>query len=159
MIRQFKPEDAESCCELVHACLASDPQLSPVFNNTLRILETPQAMRKRSNLFYIAVYESSSGVVGAAGLDMNEVRLLYVSPDYQNQGIGEALLDHLESMVPSSMFADIFVYATPSAADFYSRHGFKTMGEYTFDLNGAQIRTIFMIKPLRHSEQEPHKAK
>jgi ribosomal protein S18 acetylase RimI-like enzyme len=159
MIRQFKPEDAESCCELVHACLASDPQSSPLFYNTLRILETPQVMRKRSTLFYVAVYELSDGVVGVAGLDMNEVRLLYVSPDYHNQGIGEALLDHLESMVPSSMFADIFVYAAPSAADFYSRYGFKAMGEYTFDLNGAQIRTIFMSKPLRHSAQEPRKTK
>lgn len=151
MIRQFMPEDAEACCRLVHKCLASDPQLSSSLSDGLRTLETPQAMRKRSTLFYIAVYESQSEVVGVAGLDLNEVRLLYVSPGHQSQGIGEALLAHLESMVPPSVFADIFVYAVPSAADFYSHRGFKEMGECSFDLNGEPFRTIFMTKPLRHA--------
>ena len=154
MIRHFNPEDAEPCCELIHACLASDSQLSPALYNALRNLETPQAMRKRSALFYVAVYESTSGVVGVAGLDMNEVRLLFVSPNHQSQGIGGSLLNHLETMAPSSIFTDIFVYSTPSAEGFYSRHSFKAMGEHIFDLNGVQLRTIFMIKLLRLSEQK-----
>jgi GNAT superfamily N-acetyltransferase len=157
MIRQFEPADANACCEVVHACLALDSQLSQALYSTLRTIASPQAMRRRSTLFYIAVYESSNGVVGVAGLDMNEVRLLYVSPEHQSQGIGGALLDHLAAMVPSSMFADIFVYSTPAAAGFYSRRGFKAMGEYTFDLNGEQLQTIFMIKLLRHSPQESGK--
>jgi N-acetylglutamate synthase-like GNAT family acetyltransferase len=158
MIRQFAAADAEACCEVIRACLASDSQLPPSLYTTLQILETPQAMRKRAALFYMAVYESGKDVVGVAGLDMNEVRLLYVSPKHQNQGIGEALLDHLESMVPPSMFADIFVYSTPSAADFYSRRGFKGMGEYSFNLNGEQLRTIFMIKILKHSQRKSREA-
>jgi N-acetylglutamate synthase-like GNAT family acetyltransferase len=149
MIRQFEPDDAEACSEVVHACLASDPQLSQALQNTFRTIESPQAMRRRSTLFYMAVFESSNGVIGVAGLDLNEVRLLYVSPKHQSQGIGGALLDHLETMVPSSIFTDIFVYSAPSAAGFYSRRGFNAMGEYTVDLNGEKIQTIFMIKLLR----------
>jgi GNAT superfamily N-acetyltransferase len=156
MIRQFQPADADSCCKLVHACLALDPQLSRTLYNTLRNLESPQAMRRRSTLFYMAVYESHDGITGVAGLDMNEVRLLYVSPEHHSQGIGGILLHHLETMVPSSAFADIFVYSTPSATGFYSRRGFKGMGEYSFDLNGEQLKTIFMIKLLRSEPPESH---
>jgi predicted N-acetyltransferase YhbS len=148
MIRQFQPADAEACCEVIHSCLALDTQISRTLYDALRTRETPQAMRKRSNLFYLAVCEADSSVIGVAGLDMNEVRLLYVSPENQSRGIGGALLDHLEMLVPSSLFADIFVYSTPSAARFYRSRGFKAAGEYSFDLNGEQLQTIFMRKPL-----------
>jgi N-acetylglutamate synthase-like GNAT family acetyltransferase len=148
MIRQFQPADADACCELIHSCLALDSQISRTLYNVLRTRETPQAMWKRSTLFYLAVCEADSSVIGVAGLDMNEVRLLYVSPENQNQGIGGALLDHLEMLVPSSLFADIFVYSTPSAARFYRGRGFRAAGEYSFDLSGEQLLTIFMRKPL-----------
>ena len=148
MIRQFQPEDATACCELIHACLALDSQISPALFNALRVRETPQAMWKRSILFYLAVYESASGVVGVAGLDMNEIRLLYVSPEDQKQGIGSTLLNHLEALVPSALFADIFVYSTPLASGFYQNRGFKGAGEYFFDLNGEKLKTVFMTKPL-----------
>jgi len=155
MIRQFVSADADACCGLVHACLALDSRLSRALYSTLQAMETPQAMRRRSSLFYMAVYESSNAVLGVAGLDMNEVRLLYVSPQHQSQGIGRALLNHLETMVPSSMFTDIFVYSTHGAAGFYSRCGFKSMGDFTFDVNGHQLQTTFMIKLLNPSLQEP----
>jgi GNAT superfamily N-acetyltransferase len=81
------------------------------------------------------------------GLDLNELRLLYVRPSHQGKGIGSALLSHLESMVPAALFADIFVYSTLASVDFYRARGFSIRGEYAFEVGPDQLTTVFMTKP------------
>lgn len=146
MIRQFRAEDARACCDLIHACIEQDPQLTTTLRERIRRAESPETMIERANLFYVAVYESAGSVVGVGGLELNEVRLLCVSPEHQGQGIGRTLLEHLESMVPPAPFADIFVYSTFAAADFYRLHGFTARGESVVDLGGEQLTTVFMTK-------------
>jgi len=149
MIRQFRAEDAQACCELIHACIERDPQISAALQERICGKESPETMLQRAGLFYVAVYDSGQGILGVAGLDMNEVRLLYVSPGHQGRGIGGELLAHLESMVPSTLFADIFVYSTFAAVDFYRSHGFTPGGEYVFYYDGEQLTTVFMTKATR----------
>ena len=149
MIRQFRPDDAISCCELIHACLATDPSLSPGLREKLLNCETPRAMEERSRLFYVAVCESESRILGIAGLDMNEIRLLCVSPEYRRGGIGRSLLTFMQSMVPGILFPDIFVYSSLEGREFYRACGFLEKGPVDFDLDGGQLRTIFMALPIR----------
>ena len=106
-------------------------------------------MEERARLFYVAVYESENRVLGVAGLDMNEIRLLYVSPDQQRRGIGRALLEHLRPMVPGILFPDIFVYAATQAVGFYKACGFAEKGPFCFDIDGEPLTTIFMTSPTR----------
>jgi N-acetylglutamate synthase-like GNAT family acetyltransferase len=106
--------------------------------------ETPQTMLERARLYYIAVCESKDRIQGLAGLDMNEIRLMHVSPDMRRHGIGRALLDHLITMVPGILFSDIFVYASIDAVGFYRACGFLENGFYCFDFGGAQLQTVFM---------------
>jgi len=146
MIRQFRAEDAQACCDLIHACIERDPQISIALRDKLWRAESRETMIERAHLFYVAVCESDGSVVGVGGLELNEIRLLYVSPMHQGTGIGRSLLEHLESMIPSTLFADIFVYSTFSAVDFYRAHGFSAGGEYVFDFEGEQLTTVFMTK-------------
>ena len=149
MIRQFQAEDAQYCSELIQACIDRDPQVSAALREKLVRAESPQTMISRARLFYLAVHDSKEGILGVGGLDLNEVRLLYVSPDHQGKGIGSALLAHLESMVPPSLFADVFVYSTFAAVNFYRSHGFAPDGEFAFDFEGEQLITVFMTKSIR----------
>ncbi len=124
----------------------NDPGLSPALRGKLLRVESPEAMQQRAALFYIAVYESADGVLGCGGLDLNELRLLHVAPGQQGQGVGTALLTHLEGMVPPVFFADIFVYATLSAEGFYRSRGYRAGGACSFLWEGESIRTVFMSK-------------
>jgi N-acetylglutamate synthase-like GNAT family acetyltransferase len=149
MIRQFRAEDAVPCCSVIHACLANDSSLSHRLREKFRIAETPDGMEERARLFYVAVYESEGGILGIAGLDMNEIRLLCVSPGSRRQGIGRALLEHLQSMVPGSIFPDIFVYSSIQGKDFYTSFGFLEKGTVSFDFGGETLLTWFMALPIR----------
>jgi GNAT superfamily N-acetyltransferase len=144
MIRQFQPEDASSCCQLIHDCLANDSTISSELREKIGISETPRSMVERAMLFYVAVCELEGRIAGLVGLDMNEIRLLYVSPGYQKRGIGRLLLEHIKPMVPKALFSDIFVYASLQAIDFYKGCGFIDRGSFTFDIDGEPLHTIFM---------------
>jgi GNAT superfamily N-acetyltransferase len=103
MIRQFQAADAEACSKLICDCLQNDLSLSPPLRQKMLEQETPEMMLKRAGLFYIAVYESEDRILGIAGIDMNEIRLLYVSPESQRRGIGRMLWDHIRPMAPSAL--------------------------------------------------------
>jgi N-acetylglutamate synthase-like GNAT family acetyltransferase len=148
MIRQFQSQDAGLCCELMHACLDQDDSFSPALRETIRGKETPESMIERTRLYYLAVFESENRILGLVGLDMNEIRLLCVSPDHQKCGIGRALLKHIIDMVPCTLFADIFVYSSVRAEGFYQSCGFITKEPVSFQLGGESMPTLFMIYPI-----------
>jgi N-acetylglutamate synthase-like GNAT family acetyltransferase len=148
MIRQFRPQDATSCCRLIHVCLESDASLTPALRQKIRCMETPQSMIERARLFYVAIFEEEHRIVGVAGLDMNEIRLLCVLPDRQRAGIGSALIDHIKAMTPGVLFSDIFVYSSLQSAGFYKACGFVERGPYGFVLGGETLPTVFMTCPI-----------
>ncbi len=114
----------------------------------LLVSETPTLMRERAHLFYLAVHESAGKITGLGGLDLNEIRLLFVSPDHRRAGNGRALIEHFETLIPPDFFKDMFVYAAPGAVGFYRRLGFEPRGESRFDIGGLPLVTIFMSRLL-----------
>jgi N-acetylglutamate synthase-like GNAT family acetyltransferase len=154
MIRPFRSEDAQSCCDLIQTCLDFDPSISPSLLKKLRETESPKTILERAKLFYLAVYEVEAKIVGLAGLDLNEIRLMHVSPQRWRTGIGRALLNHLKAMTPASFFIEIFVYSSLAAADFYKAQGFSEKGPASFAMEGESIHTIFMTCPTRSSSYQ-----
>ncbi len=106
-------------------------------------------MEERARLFYVAVYEAEGEIVGVAGLDMNEIRILCVSTRHRRSGIGRALLESIQSMVPGFLFPDVFVYSSIQGREFYRACGFIEKGPVAFDIGGEQMQTFFMSFPLR----------
>jgi N-acetylglutamate synthase-like GNAT family acetyltransferase len=146
-IRQFRPEDAQSCCSLIQDCLCADPWISPSLSKKLQEGESPQVMEERARLFYLAVYESESKIVGIAGLELNEIRLMYVSPECRKSGIGRALFNHLAAMAPGDFFSEIIVYSSLQAVGFYKALGFVEKGPVSFRIGDEIMQTIFMTLP------------
>ncbi len=144
MIRQFQSEDAPACSALLLACLESDPSYTPALREKIRCSETPQSMRRRAELFYVAVYEEQNRILGVAGLELNEIRILFVSPEHRRHRIGRSLLEHVKTRVPAVLFSDIFVYASIPSVEFYRACGFRENGPFSFDIGGEMLQTVFM---------------
>jgi hypothetical protein len=148
MIRQFRPEDAQACCNIIQSCVRMDPSLGGNLRATLLRTETPERMLERSRLFHIVVFETGSDIQGFGGLELNEIRILYVAPEYHRNRVGSKILLYLESLVPSAVFSDIFVYAAPGATGFYQTHGYQAKGDFFFDVEGEILPTVFMARPV-----------
>jgi GNAT superfamily N-acetyltransferase len=145
-IRQFQREDAAACSRIVRACIENDPLMPPAVKEALLRLESPSIMQDRACQFYIAVCTLDAIVAGAGGADLNEIKLLFVAPEFQRQGLGGSLLRHLEAWIPPALFSDIFVYAAAGAVDFYRAHGYQPGGEHRFALGACSLVTAFMTK-------------
>jgi predicted N-acetyltransferase YhbS len=148
MIRQFREEDAEACSNLIRACLSLDLQIRDETREELMRLESPAIMCERAKLFYLAVCMEERSIAGGGGVDMNEIRLLFVDPERRRRGIGGLLLRHLEALIPPALFGDAFVYSAPGAMGFYRAHGYQPGGEYDFKVSGHTVPTVFMAKRL-----------
>jgi GNAT superfamily N-acetyltransferase len=149
VIRPFEPGDAQECSRILCECLTADPNLDSELRAKLLEHESEAEMLERSGLFYLAVKEWEGEIAGFGGLDLNEIRLLFVRPRHQQKGIGRAILRHLEAMVPPAVFRDMFVYASPGAVGFYRSAGFKSGGSHVFNVGGAPLLTEFMTRTLR----------
>jgi len=146
--RQFRPEDARSCCEILRANIEIDAGCPPDLRKALLTAEVPDLMLERAAHCYVAVCENDLGVAGVGGLDLNEIRFLAVSPSCQRVGVGRLILEHLESLVPPALFKDIFVYASPDAEGFYRACGFHAGGGEMLEVHGHAVQTIFMTRRL-----------
>jgi len=148
MIRQFRSEDADACLSLIQESIRRDRQLSFEVREALLRAETPETIHERSTLYYVVVDERGGQIAAVGGVDMNEIRLLFVGVEHRREGIGRALLEHLEEMVPPALFREIFVYAAPAAEAFYRAQGYLPRGAQPFEAHGVVLDTIFMVKPL-----------
>ena len=146
MIRQFRPDDAGACSNVIRACIRVEAGLSEALRERMLTVETPEAMRARARMYYVAVFESDAGVAGVGAVEMNEIRLLYVAPEHQGKGIGLSLLAHLESMVPAGLFSDTFVYSSLAAEGFYQAQGYQARGPHPIIIGGERLSTVFMTK-------------
>jgi len=147
-IRQFQPQDAQPCHRIVCDCLRQDASLTPVWKESLLCNQSPANLLEYARLVYLAVYQVANQPAGVGGIDLNEIRLLFVAPEYQRRGIGSALLGHLETFVPPALFGDVFVYSVPGAEGFYRAHGYRPKGDYRFMVGTTAMPTIFMTKKL-----------
>lgn len=146
--RQFRPEDARSCCDILRAIAETGTSLPPELRKVILAAEVPDLMLERAALFYVAVCENELGIVAVGGLDLNEIRFLAVLPSCQRLGFGRVILEHLESMVPPALFRDVFVYASPGAESFYRSCGYVSGGSEILEVHGHQVPTVFMTRRL-----------
>jgi GNAT superfamily N-acetyltransferase len=148
-IRQFRPDDAQRCSELIRHCIEADESISQRMRNILLEADSADALDRRARSCYIVVGESEFGIVGVGALELNEISLLYVAPEYQHRGVGAYLLAHLESLVPAALFTNVFVYCSLNAARFYAEQGYRDGGAHSFEIGGEGLPTVFMTKAIR----------
>lgn len=80
------------------------------------------------------VFEEAGHVVGFVAMIGREVGGLFVAPDWQSQGVGRQLLDHVRSSRPV-LEVNVFE-ANTRARRFYEAYGFVVVGRQISEVAG-----------------------
>lgn len=120
VIRSYESADLPAALSVINAAARSYRAFLPP-EHYHEPLMTPEDFRREAERmrFFVAV-DPDGAVVGVMGLErVSDVALIrhgYVRPDRQRQGIGEALLAHLEGQVPAGTRIYIGTYRENTVA-------------------------------------------
>lgn len=99
--------------------------------------------------FWVLCGESDK-ILGCVGLNKNELRGLFVEPEYQGAGIGKKLLEFAESYAKKKGAKKISLDASPNAVRFYEKNGYVVLGtkRYATNLQKGVLEVIMMEKEI-----------
>ncbi|MEP9321254.1 GNAT family N-acetyltransferase [Pseudomonas sp. LABIM340] len=145
-IRQARSDDATAISRVIVAAVReSNGQDYPasVIESVVAHF-TPERVIEllAQRLVFVALLGSE--IVGTGALDGNAVRSLFITPQQQRKGIGQALMEQIEEAALQRGIEALLVPSSLTAESFYARLGYRLLRE---QLHGEE-RTLIMTKPL-----------
>lgn len=96
----------------------------------------------------VAEVEDSVAGFGAADLEEGTVVADYVHPDYQDRGVGTALLTRLETALTEAGHDVVRLTASLNAVSFYDRRGYEIVERTTLDEAEVEFEVVKMRREL-----------
>lgn len=154
MIRELSAEDRDAIYEIINQAARAYQGIIPEdrYHEPYMPLEELRPEMERMTFFG---WEGQGRLVGVMGFevvrDVTLIRHAYVLPDYQRQGIGTRLLEHLKQLTSTKRLL-VGTWADASwAIDFYQKHGFRLMPDKDdllrayWDIPQRQIETSVVL--------------
>jgi putative acetyltransferase len=113
------------------------------------VLKHKEAIREGRELTWVA--EVDGLIIGFSALcpGREELRAVYISSDYERQGVGTQLLQLLEQKAEELQLPKLEMHSSTTAKPFYESHGYENLGEGTHTLSsGVSMQCYFMRKIL-----------
>ena len=154
MIRRCQAEDTGKIYNIINeAAKAYDGVIEADCYHQPYMPEEELEREMKRVIFY--GWEVNGGLVGIMGIEpiknVTLIRHAYVLPQYQNQGIGNRLLDYIKSLTITSTLLVGTWAAAHWAIAFYRKHGFnllpdkdKLLADY-WDIPPRQIETSVVM--------------
>ncbi len=148
-IRAFRPGDAAGIHAIHTACLSrslsgryTEAQLGAWMSG-----RTPEGyLRAAASGETFLVAEADGVVVGFVSWLEDELKALFVHPDWQGRGIGHQLIEECLKRAASIGPPIGRVISVLGAESFYSRFGFRVIGPGKFVRQGIEIPDVHMAR-------------
>ena len=130
MIHQCQPEDTDRIYSVINKAAKAYEGAIPADCYHQPYMSTNQLKQEMKRMTFFG-WEVNGELVGVMGFepvkDVTLIRHAYVLPQWQKQGIGSKLLNHLRSLVTTSRLL-VGTWADAHwAIDFYKRRGFNLL--------------------------------
>lgn len=116
-----------------------------------RVFQMQEKLKNNPEKSIILVVESEGKIAGFGEIvpAQEELRAIYIDPQFARIGFGRALLQELESRAKKQGLAKLILHASLNAKNFYVQNGFKIDGEGSHKLSSGRLMPcIFMSKNL-----------
>jgi len=154
MIRVCQPSDAKRVHSIINEAAKAYEGVIPVdcYHQPYMPMGELEQEMKRMTFFGWEVNGELVGVTGFEPIkDVTLIRHAYILPQWQKQGIGSKLLNHLKGLVTTSRLL-VGTWADARwAITFYKKHGFKLMPDKDellktyWDIPQRQIETSVVL--------------
>ncbi len=155
MIRICQPDDAKRIYFIINEAAKAYEGIIPADCYHQPYMPMDELEREMERVTFFG-WEANGELVGVMGFetikDVSLIRHAYVLPQWQKQGIGSKLLNHLQALVTTSRllvgtWADAYW-----ATDFYLKHGFTLLPDKDellrtyWDIPQRQIETSVVLE-------------
>jgi len=148
ILEEIRSEDIENAVK----CIRKAVQISnapdypeSVIKIQLEQHYTLEWMRRAVRNRYCVVAKERNEVRGTGALVENELRNVFVDPDYQNQGIGKRIVQHLERKAMEKGFGEIWLVSSITARNFYRHIGYSDIKDVQERI-GDHVVTGYLMK-------------
>lgn len=150
-LRPASPSDADSLSQLIigsaHASLA--PHYSEVQMAAFLDYYSPSAMVGKIARQAVFCAEMEGQLVGTVALDgAGNLVGFYTHADFMGQGIGTAMMRHIEAFAKQKGHRKIRLTASPVGLGFYYKHGWERVSDYVFQHLGVDFDETLMRKEI-----------
>lgn len=149
LIRRFTPKDAHACCDVINSCVPSMQGLNAAARFHLLAKNTPTDFIAEIADSYALVAELHRQHVAVGTLDGDMIRRVYVCPDVQGKGIGQAMVDALEAEAFKRGIDVVQVEVAQNAIEFYEKLGYTQQGINRTETGKAVFEYMQMTKELK----------
>lgn len=95
---------------------------------------------------YTLVLEHRGNIIGIGTLLLDEIRGVFIHPNYQLRELGTELLIRLEKRAKQQSIQEVQVYALPPSRPFFERLGYHTISEHQFKDQNLQQFKYYVLK-------------
>ena len=140
-VRKFRASDANRVAQIIRRCLFE----VNIKDYPKRVIDSmcdhfsPQnliELAKRRDV-YVLVHEDK--ILGTGNLRENNVRSVFVDPDFHRIGVGKRLMKHLENLLKKKGYKTVELFSSVTALEFYKTLGYKAIGTYQDKDTGKSI--------------------
>jgi GNAT superfamily N-acetyltransferase len=147
-VRRYRSADAAACCSAINAAIQEMDGLNDAARRFIAAKNVPAILDAELAPLFSIVAEAGERILGLGALDGDEIRRVYVHPTGQHQGVGDALMDGLESEAIRRGLAELALEASPSSVGFYERRGYVARPCVRDTVHGAEFTYVPMRKSL-----------
>jgi GNAT superfamily N-acetyltransferase len=110
---------------------------------------TPEWIKNTLKDKYFIIAKVDNHIVGTGALKENEIRSMFVDPDYQHQGIGKAIIKNLEERALQQGYEGILLESSITGIEFYKKLDYVVKTNKEVEWLGEKTRNIQMIKKIK----------
>ncbi len=149
-IRPARAADATPISRMIHRNLWEVNGPDYPTHVIQRLVEgiNPKVVASRIANWKVVIAEDERGFAGAAGLQDNYLRMMFVLPERQRRGAGQALLDAIIGEAAKRGLTEIEVNSSVTAQNYYAKRGFVKLEE----IIDRDEKTIRMVRTITGGE-------
>ncbi len=151
LIRHALECDAEELSKMI--CENAKALLAPHYTkeqwDVFITYYSPEVIRKKISEQIVFCSELNGKIVGSVALNNDFVVGFYTRLEYLNQGIGAAMMNHLEAFALGKNLKEIQLASSPLGLKFYLNNGWIKVKDIIINYHGVDFEETLMVKKLQ----------